>query len=128
MVRLMTPKTGRDGYVEPSDINEAAQTAGLGQTKSISAGKDWTGSRLATPEGGQSQALNRFSHHPEALTGASAPVRAFVRPPPGCVGWETPGRARPGPRASGEAAKGCVRPARHRSRLRRQRFIMPRRT
>ncbi|MEU0311983.1 DUF3052 domain-containing protein [Streptomyces cyaneofuscatus] len=36
-VWLMTPKTGRDGYVEPSDINEAAQTAGLAQTKSISA-------------------------------------------------------------------------------------------
>ncbi|MFE9860382.1 DUF3052 domain-containing protein [Streptomyces sp. NPDC005780] len=49
-VWLMTPKTGRDGYVEPSDINEASQTAGLAQTKSISAGKDWTGSRLVTPK------------------------------------------------------------------------------
>ncbi|MFF2328913.1 MULTISPECIES: DUF3052 domain-containing protein [unclassified Streptomyces] len=49
-VWLMTPKTGRDGYVEPSDINEAAQTAGLSQTKTISAGKDWTGSRLVTPK------------------------------------------------------------------------------
>ncbi|MEV0846015.1 DUF3052 domain-containing protein [Streptomyces sp. NPDC049954] len=50
-VWLMTPKTGRTGYVEPSDINEAAQTAGLSQTKSINAGKDWTGSRLVTPKG-----------------------------------------------------------------------------
>ncbi|WP_255951508.1 DUF3052 domain-containing protein [Streptomyces odontomachi] len=49
-VWLMTPKTGRDGYVEPSDINEAAQTAGLSQTKSIAAGKDWSGSRLVTPK------------------------------------------------------------------------------
>ncbi|MGW1469184.1 DUF3052 domain-containing protein [Streptomyces sp. NPDC002308] len=49
-VWLMTPKTGRDGYVEPSDISDAAQTAGLSQTKSISAGKDWTGSRLVTPK------------------------------------------------------------------------------
>ncbi|WP_405712305.1 MULTISPECIES: DUF3052 domain-containing protein [unclassified Streptomyces] len=49
-VWLMTPKTGRDGYVEPSDINEAAQTAGLSQTKSINAGKDWAGSRLVTPK------------------------------------------------------------------------------
>jgi hypothetical protein len=49
-VWLMTPKTGRDGYVEPSDINEAAQTAGLSQTRSINAGKDWTGSRLVTPK------------------------------------------------------------------------------
>lgn len=50
VVWLMTPKTGRDGYVEPSDINEAAQTAGLSQTKSVNAGKDWTGSRLVTPK------------------------------------------------------------------------------
>ncbi|MFF7364815.1 DUF3052 family protein [Streptomyces sp. NPDC008125] len=49
-VWLMTPKTGRDGYVEPSDISDAAQTAGLSQTKSISAGKDWTGSRLVSPK------------------------------------------------------------------------------
>ncbi|MEU0832986.1 DUF3052 domain-containing protein [Streptomyces sp. NPDC056231] len=49
VIWLMTPKTGREGYVEPSDINEAGQTAGLSQTKSINAGKDWTGSRLVTP-------------------------------------------------------------------------------
>ncbi|WP_103535900.1 DUF3052 domain-containing protein [Streptomyces sp. SM11] len=54
-VWLMTPKTGRDGYVEPSEINEAAQTAGLAQTKSISAGKDWTGSRLVTPKGAKAK-------------------------------------------------------------------------
>nr|WP_202513532.1 MULTISPECIES: DUF3052 domain-containing protein [unclassified Streptomyces] len=50
VVWLMTPKTGRDGYVEPSDINEASQTAGLSQTKSVNAGKDWSGSRLVTPK------------------------------------------------------------------------------
>ncbi|WP_329116761.1 DUF3052 domain-containing protein [Streptomyces sp. NBC_01465] len=54
-VWLMTPKTGRDGYVEPSDINEASQTAGLAQTKSVSAGKDWTGSRLVTPKAARSK-------------------------------------------------------------------------
>ncbi|MGW0549286.1 DUF3052 domain-containing protein [Streptomyces sp. NPDC003016] len=53
-VWLMTPKTGREGYVEPSDINEAAQTAGLSQTKSVNAGKDWTGSRLVTPKAAKS--------------------------------------------------------------------------
>ncbi|KUL53586.1 hypothetical protein ADL22_03660 [Streptomyces sp. NRRL F-4489] len=47
---LLTPKTGRGGYIEPSDINEAAQTAGLSQTRSINAGKDWTGSRLISPQ------------------------------------------------------------------------------
>jgi Protein of unknown function (DUF3052) len=49
-VWLMTPKTGRDGYVEPSDIGEAAATAGLAQTSSVSAAKDWSGSRLVTPK------------------------------------------------------------------------------
>lgn len=46
---LMTPKTGRDGYVVASEIGEAAQTAGLQQTKPFNVGKDWTGSRLVTP-------------------------------------------------------------------------------
>lgn len=50
MIWLLTPKTGRDGYVEPSDISDAAQTAGLSQTKSISVGKEWSGSRLITPK------------------------------------------------------------------------------
>ncbi|MBT2504973.1 MULTISPECIES: DUF3052 domain-containing protein [Streptomyces] len=49
-VLLLTPKTGRDGYVEPSDISEAAQTAGLSQTKTVSAGKDWSAGRLVTPK------------------------------------------------------------------------------
>ncbi|MGP4003544.1 DUF3052 domain-containing protein [Streptomyces sp. 8N706] len=53
-VWLMTPKTGREGYVEPSDIGEAAQTAGLAQTSSVNAGKDWTGSRLVTPKAARS--------------------------------------------------------------------------
>ncbi|MFI1012769.1 DUF3052 domain-containing protein [Streptomyces sp. NPDC020965] len=50
VIWLLTPKTGRDGYVEPSDISEAAQTAGLSQTKSISAAKDWSGSRMVAPK------------------------------------------------------------------------------
>ncbi|MEU0132512.1 DUF3052 domain-containing protein [Streptomyces sp. NPDC006296] len=55
MVLLLTPKTGRDGHVEPSDINEAARTAGLAQTKSVNAGKDWAGSRLVTPKGAKAK-------------------------------------------------------------------------
>ena len=46
---LLTPKTGREGHVEPSDIGEAAPTAGLSQTSSISAARDWSGSRLVAP-------------------------------------------------------------------------------
>ena len=43
---LLTPKTGRPGYVEPSDIQDGAPTAGLTQTVSFSAGADWTATRL----------------------------------------------------------------------------------
>ena len=46
---LLTPKAARDGHVEPSDVSEAAPTAGLQQTSSISAGRDWNGARLVAP-------------------------------------------------------------------------------
>ena len=44
---LLTPKRGRDGYVEPSDVAEAAPTAGLSQTSLATIGADWAGTRLA---------------------------------------------------------------------------------
>ena len=47
---LLTPKAGRDGHVEPSDIGEAAPTAGLAQTSTVSAAPDWSGTRLVTPK------------------------------------------------------------------------------
>jgi hypothetical protein len=47
---LLTPKAGRDGHVEPSDISEAAPTAGLSQTSSISAAREWSGARLVAPK------------------------------------------------------------------------------
>jgi hypothetical protein len=50
VVWLLTPKAGRSGHVEPSDIGEAAPTAGLTQTSSISAGREWSGTRLVTPK------------------------------------------------------------------------------
>jgi hypothetical protein len=46
---LLTPKPGRPNYVEPSEIGEAAPTAGLSQTSSMSAGRDWLGTRLVAP-------------------------------------------------------------------------------
>jgi hypothetical protein len=55
VVWLLTPKTGRDGYVEPSEISEAAPTAGLAQTSTLSAGKDWTGTRLVAPKASRSK-------------------------------------------------------------------------
>ncbi|HEX4062456.1 MAG TPA: DUF3052 domain-containing protein [Streptosporangiaceae bacterium] len=47
---LLTPKAGRGGHVEPTDIREAAPTAGLSQTSSLSAGRDWSGTRLVAPK------------------------------------------------------------------------------
>jgi hypothetical protein len=52
---LLTPKAGRDGHVEPSDISEAAPTAGLSQTTSLSAGRDWSGARLVAPKASRSR-------------------------------------------------------------------------
>lgn len=51
VVWLLTPKAGRDGHVEPSEISESAPTAGLQQTSTVNAGKDWTAHRLVTPRG-----------------------------------------------------------------------------
>ena len=53
VIWLLTPKSGRPGHVEPSEIEEAAPTAGLHATTTISACRDWTGTRLATPRGGR---------------------------------------------------------------------------
>ena len=49
VVWLLTPKPGRDGHIEPEDITDAAQTAGLRQTSTISAGENWQGTRLVAP-------------------------------------------------------------------------------
>lgn len=53
VVWLLTPKTGRAGHVEASDISEAAPTAGLQQTSTVNAAKDWSGARLMTPRAGR---------------------------------------------------------------------------
>ncbi|GHH59575.1 hypothetical protein GCM10018781_03020 [Kitasatospora indigofera] len=50
VIWVLTPKTGRDGYVEPSDIAEAVPLAGLAQTASISVSDDWAGVRLVSPK------------------------------------------------------------------------------
>ncbi|MFD5328148.1 DUF3052 domain-containing protein [Streptomyces sp. NPDC127092] len=47
-ILLLTPKAGVDGHVESSSIADACTTAGLSQTMSVSAGKDWNGCRLVT--------------------------------------------------------------------------------
>lgn len=55
LVWLMTPKRGQGGHVEPSDIAEAAPTAGLSQTSTLTVG-NWSGSRLATPKANAAKA------------------------------------------------------------------------
>ena len=50
VIWLLTPKAGRGGHVEPSDIGEAAPTAGLSSTSSISAAQHWSGTRLVSPK------------------------------------------------------------------------------
>lgn len=49
VVWLVTPKPGRSGHVEAEDISDAAPTAGLQQTSTISAGAHWQGTRLVAP-------------------------------------------------------------------------------
>lgn len=58
VVWLMTPKRGQAGHVEPSDIAEAAPTAGLAQTSTLSVGS-WTGTRLATPKANAGKAKSQ---------------------------------------------------------------------
>lgn len=49
VVWLLTPKMGRPGHVESSDIADAAPTAGLSATSTVSASRDWQGTRLVAP-------------------------------------------------------------------------------
>lgn len=49
VVWLLTPKAGRPGHVEPEEIGDAAPTAGLMATTTVSAAPDWTGTRLVAP-------------------------------------------------------------------------------
>lgn len=43
---VITPKVGRANHVEPSEIQDAAPTAGLSQTSSLSVAPDWSATRL----------------------------------------------------------------------------------
>ena len=48
---LMTPKVGRDGYVDAADLAEAAVTAGLALTNSAGVSPNWTATKLVRPRG-----------------------------------------------------------------------------
>jgi len=55
VIWVLTPKTGRSGHVEPSEIAEAAPTAGLSQTSNVSVGDGWAGARLVAPRAAKSR-------------------------------------------------------------------------
>jgi hypothetical protein len=50
---LLLPKVGRDGYVEPSDLSEAALTAGLALANPLSVSAEWQAHKLVRPKGGR---------------------------------------------------------------------------
>lgn len=50
VIWLLTPKPGRVGFVEPEEITEAAPSAGLQATSTISAAPNWQGTRLVAPK------------------------------------------------------------------------------
>jgi hypothetical protein len=50
VIWVLTPKTGRSGHVEPSEIAEVAPTAGLSQTSNVTVSEGWAGSRLVAPK------------------------------------------------------------------------------
>ncbi len=49
-ILLLTPKVGRPGYVDASDVAEAAPIAGLATTTTQSACPDWSATKLVTPK------------------------------------------------------------------------------
>lgn len=53
VVWVLTPKTGRAGHLEPSEIAEAAPTAGLSQTSNVSVTEEWAGARLVALKAGK---------------------------------------------------------------------------
>lgn len=50
MICLLTPKVGRPGYVDPSDVAESAPTAGLTTTSSLTVAPDWSATKLVAPK------------------------------------------------------------------------------
>ena len=50
---VMTPKAGRAGHVEPSEIQDAAPITGLCQTSTIALAKDWSATHLVARKSGK---------------------------------------------------------------------------
>lgn len=50
---LLTPKVGRSGYVDPTDLAEGALTAGLALANPASVSVEWQAHKLVRPKGGR---------------------------------------------------------------------------
>lgn len=50
---LFTPKIGRPGYVEPSELSEGAEVAGLTLTSAVDVADDWQATRVVRPHHGR---------------------------------------------------------------------------
>jgi hypothetical protein len=49
-VWLLTPRVGRDGYLEASELDEAALTAGLARANTASVSRTWQAQKLVRPK------------------------------------------------------------------------------
>lgn len=52
-VWLFTPRVGRDGFVEASELDEAALTAGLARANGASVSRTWQAQKFVRPKGGR---------------------------------------------------------------------------
>ena len=50
VIWLLSPKVGRPNAVDPADIAEASQVAGLATTSTAGVSKDWSATRLVAPK------------------------------------------------------------------------------
>jgi hypothetical protein len=50
VIWLLSPKVDRPNAVDPADITEAAQVAGLATTSTAGVSKDWSATRLVAPK------------------------------------------------------------------------------
>ncbi|WP_130865310.1 DUF3052 domain-containing protein [Acidipropionibacterium timonense] len=52
-ILLVTPKVGRDGAIDPSDLAEGAETAGMVLTSTYNVSDDWQAHKVVRPRGGR---------------------------------------------------------------------------
>ncbi len=53
VIWLLTPKVGRPGYVDPSDVGEAAVTAGLVLANPVGVSPQWQAQKVVRPKTGR---------------------------------------------------------------------------